>query len=373
MKNHICILLVLSIIYMPLNGQKLADPKATPLSQTLYKNLALLQGKQALIGHQDATAYGIAWRNEPDQSDIKKVTGWFPAVYGWDLGHLELGDSLNIDNIPFSTIRRLMSEAYNRGGVNTVSWHLKNPYTGGSSWDVSSDTVVRSILPGGEKHELYKTWLDRLADFFKSLKTVNGEEIPVLFRPFHEHSGSWFWWGKNLCSIEEYTALWHFTVSYLRDTRNVHHLIYVYSPDFVNTEKDYFERYPGNEYVDILGLDLYHRGGNETAQKYIDDVTRIFKWIDRYAGMHKKLYTFSETGAEGIPVKEWFTKVLYPAISRYKPLYVLLWRNAYETPCHFYAPYPGHPAENNFKEFSNYPDILLEKRVPPLYQTLRRK
>ncbi|MBX2953307.1 MAG: beta-mannosidase [Leadbetterella sp.] len=364
-KSMLCILLM--GLGANAAGQELMDSKSSQLTHTLYTKLAAQQGKKIMIGHQDATAYGIAWRNEPCQSDIKKVTGQFPAVYGWDMGHLELGDSLNIDHIPFAAIRQMMIDGYNRGGVNTVSWHLKNPFTGGSSWDVSSDKVVRSILPGGEKHELYKTWLDRLAHFFKSVKNVNGEPIPILFRPFHEHSGSWFWWGRNLCTPEDYKALWHFTVSYLKDVQNVHHLIYVYSPDFVSTEKDYFERFPGNEYVDILGLDLYHRGGGETAQKYISDVSRILKFLAGYAEKHGKLYTFSETGAEGIPMKDWFTKVLYPAISSYKPLYVLLWRNAYETPGHFYAPYPGHPAEPNFKEFSAYPDILLEKKLPALY------
>ncbi|MFT3902647.1 MAG: glycosyl hydrolase [Niabella sp.] len=366
--NICCLAGMMWLMSFSAQAQQLNDTKATVQTKALYKNLMLLQGKKILFGHQDATAYGIAWKYEKNQSDIKKVTGDHPAVYGWELGHLELGDSTSIDDVRFSKIRQLILEAYARGGVNTISWHLKNPLTGSSSWDVSSGEVVKSILPGGEKHELYKIWLNRLAAFFNSLKTPSGVQVPVLFRPFHEHTGSWFWWGQKLCSREDYILLFRFTVTYLREVKKVHHLIYIYSPDFVADETAYFDRYPGDEYVDILGQDLYHRGGDETAAQYITDVQRIMGMLQQYSKAHQKLFVFSETGADQIPMKNWFTEVLYKAISAYKPVYVLVWRNAYENPVHFYAPFPGHPACSNFIKFSKLPDVVFQKKIPSMYK-----
>ncbi len=175
---------------------KPADPKATPETVKLYENLKELSKKGIMFGHQDDLAYGIGWIYEEGRSDVKDVCGDYPAVYGWELGHIELGDPYSLDSVHFDKIRHWIKLVYSRGGVNTISWHLNNPLTGGDAWDVSSKKVVKSILPGGEKHELFKQYLDRLAAFMLSLKTDDGTYIPILFRPFHEHTGSWFWWEK---------------------------------------------------------------------------------------------------------------------------------------------------------------------------------
>ncbi len=179
------------------------DKNATKETLNLYKNLVELQKEKMMYGHQDDLAYGLDWWNIKGKSDTKDVCGDYPAVYGWEIGHLELGDERSLDSVKFENIKNWIIEVYERGGINTISWHLRNPYTGGSSWDVSSKKVVASILPGGEKHKLYVSWLDILANYFNELKTKDGVYVPVIFRPFHEHTGSWFWWGKNLCAPED--------------------------------------------------------------------------------------------------------------------------------------------------------------------------
>ena len=366
-KYFFTVLLVFCFL-LPATAQNMVDNKATQETKALYRNLQLLQGKSILFGHQDDTAYGIAWTGEKGQSDVKKVAGDYPAVYGWDLGHIETGDSLNIDKVPFDRMCQLILEAYERGGVNTISWHLQNPHTGNSSWDVSSDKVVSSILPGGQKHTMYIQWLDNLAEFIRSLKTKDGISVPLLFRPFHEHTGSWFWWGKNLCSKDDYVALWHFTIEYLRDKKQLHNLIYVYSPDFVSNKEMYFERYPNDNYVDVLGLDLYHREGEVKAAEFISNVKRIMKMLNDYSKVSGKPYVFSETGSSELPMDDWFTSVLYKALTPNKPVYVLVWRNAYDIPGHYYAPYPGHPAGKDLKKFMELSDILFEGKLPNMYK-----
>ena len=119
----------------------------------------------------------------------------------YDIGHIEKGANESLDNISFDKIRKEIIAQYNRGGMNTISWHLDNPKTGGDSWDVSDSTVVTSVLPGGENHEMFLGWIDNMSDYLSSLKKEDGLQVPLLFRPWPEHTGSWFWWGQSLDSI----------------------------------------------------------------------------------------------------------------------------------------------------------------------------
>ena len=160
------------------------DKKATKETITLYTNLKKLLNKGIMFGHQDDLAYGVGWKYEPGKSDIKEVTGDYPAVYGWELGHLEMDHPVNLDSVPFDKMKGFIREAYDRGGVITISWHLRNPLTGKTAWDPEKGTVA-SILPGGQKHELYKGWLDKLTAFMLDLKGKKREYIPETFRPFH--------------------------------------------------------------------------------------------------------------------------------------------------------------------------------------------
>lgn len=93
--------------------------------------------------------------------------------------------------------KRCILEARRRGEVIIACCHLNNPLTGGDSWDNSSAEVVRGILEDGSAVQAkFKTWLDRLATFAGELKDDQGKPIPVIFRPFHEHTQTWSWWGK---------------------------------------------------------------------------------------------------------------------------------------------------------------------------------
>ena len=173
------------------NGDMPIDKDATKETISLYRNLKKLTNAGFMFGHQDDLAYGVGWKYEEGRSDIKDVTGEYPAVYGWELGHLEIDKPTNLDSVPFSTMQKLIKQGYERGGVITISWHLNNPLTGKSAWDPEPGTVT-AILPGGDKHDQYKNWLDKIAVFMNGLKGSRGEFIPVIFRPFHELNGSWF-------------------------------------------------------------------------------------------------------------------------------------------------------------------------------------
>lgn len=146
----------------------------------------------------------------------------------WSWRDRTRGDK-SLDKVPFEKIRKEIINQYNRGGLVSLSWHPRNPKTGGDAWDVSDHAVVKSILPEGENYEKFQSWLGKVNDFILSLKTSDGTKIPVLFRPWHEHTGSWFWWGQNLCTTDEYKALWRMTADYLNAHGAADQIVYAYS------------------------------------------------------------------------------------------------------------------------------------------------
>ena len=118
--------------------------------------------------------------------------------------------------------------------------------------------AVSKILPGGSHHDVYKTSLTEVADFAKTLIGADGKLVPVIFRPFHEFDGGWFWWGAPHCTVEQYKQLYQFTVTYLRDILGVRNFLYAWSPDKNFTSQlQYLERYPGDAFVDVVGSDNY--------------------------------------------------------------------------------------------------------------------
>lgn len=336
-----------------------SDKKATPETISLYQNLMNLKQSGMMFGHQDDLAYGHGWYAQAGRSDVKDVCGDYPAVFGWELGHLELGDEMSLDSVYFADIRKHIQFVYEKGGVNTISWHLRNPYTGGSSWDVSSKEVVASILPGGAKHELFLTYLDHLATFFQSLKTNDGTAIPILFRPYHEHTGSWFWWGKDLCSVEDYVALWRFTVDYLQNEKGIHHLLFTYSSDRFQTKADYLERYPGDDVIDILGFDLYDRGPD-----FPNLLNNCAKNVSEMAAEKGKIATVSETGGPIATEKSWWTEKVLKTLAPYNLSYVLVWRNPFRPADHAaFAPFKGSPDSADFIQFYNNPETIFLKTI----------
>jgi len=343
-----------------------ADRSATPETAAMLAGLNQAAGEGIMFGHQDDLSYGIGWVYPAGESDVKRVTGDYPAVYGMDLGDIEHRSRVNLDSVPFSDMRTFVDRIWSRGGVITFSWHVDNPLTGSNSWDISSDKVVASVLPGGEKHEEFRAWLDNLAEFLASLKDDQGVAIPVIFRPWHEHTGSWFWWGQDLCTTEEFVALWRFTFDYLCGEKNLHNLLFAYSSGGdIDSIGQYLERYPGDDYVDLMGFDYYQMpdAGNNSFR---ENVSRVLGFVTEAAVAHGKLAALTEAGYEGIPDSMWWTTTFWPAIENHRISYALVWRNAHNRPGHFYAPWPGHPSEQDFISFYSFHETLFQSELTAL-------
>lgn len=350
---------------------KLTDRMATKETKALFKNLHKLSEKHTLFGHQHATEYGKGWSGEANRSDVKSVVGDHPGVIGVDISGLSGRPPAEIAKTK-EQLRKNVTDTYNRGGVTTVAWHFSNPVSGGAFYwkDSISLPAVKYIIPGGEAHEKYKAILDDVAGWAKSLKGKNGELVPVIFRPFHEFDGDWFWWGRSHCTTDEFKALWKFTVSYLRDTAGVHNFIYAFSPDNIfDTEEKYTERYPGNEWVDMLGMDNY--GDMGRYGKYnLDAAVKKLQIVSAFAEKNGKLAAFTETGLESLVNPNWWNDVLLKVMKsgKIKMSYVLVWRNDMSSPTHYYAPYPGHPNIPDFKKFYDDPYTLFEKDLKNIYK-----
>ncbi len=343
----------------------ISDPNISPNARNLFFNLADLTDS-VLFGHQETNFYGLnssdmsLWvdNGSYNNSDVLKLTGSQPAVYGFDV----FGNS--------SSIVDGIKAAFSRGGVITVSWHAPNFVTGGSFYDTSGD-VVPKILPGGSHHTNFTMLLDNIAQNLGNLEHL-GEVIPIIFRPWHEYNGNWFWWGSSFCSRQEFITLFRFTVEYLRDVKGVHNFLYCISPNqpFLSlTKAQYLYRYPGDDVIDILALDSYDWGWKSWKNKLTDSLLLIIN----LAMKKGKLATFSETGlSQGLSeteVPNWYSDVLLNMFLDTPELqniaYTLVWRNAHFT--HFWVPYPGHSQEAGFLEFYNDEHTIFQNNLPLIY------
>jgi len=365
---YICILLGISLSSKAQSTStisSLSDKKATTETKILYKNLTHLVNKGILFGHQDDLAYGVTWKYENGRSDVKDVTGDYPALYGWDLAGIEKKSDKNIDGVPFDKMRQYIKDGHSRGGIITLSWHLDNPLTGKNAWDTSPKSLA-SALPGGENHEKFKSWLDEGVKFILNLKDKNGKPIPILYRPYHELTGNWFWWCKNNANPEEFKTLWKFTFDYLQ-AKGVHNLIYVYNTADFKTKEEFLEYYPGPNYVDVLSFDRYQFNDPTKDNSFVENCQNQFKIMDEVAKEQNKIMAFAETGYEAIPYDKWWTNTLMKAIGDYKIAYVLVWRNhgwqESEKKMHYYAPFKGQTSEKDFVDFYNLDQILFEKEA----------
>jgi mannan endo-1,4-beta-mannosidase len=351
-------------------GRGPIDAKATKETRALFKNLMKLSKHHTLFGHQHATEYGHGWSGDDNRSDVKSVTGSHPGVIGVDLSGFTGRPEEDIEKTK-AVVRKTVTDTYNRGGIVTVAWHFPNPVSaGGFYWkDSVSLPAVKYIIPGGKAHDTYKEILRGIGDWANNTRGADGKLVPMIFRPFHEFDGEWFWWGKPHCTREEFISLWQFTVSYLRDSVGVHNLIYAFSPDnkFTSTE-EYLERYPGDAYVDLLGMDNYGDMGRDGYK--LDMAAGKLQIISDYASNKGKLAAFTETGLESLPNPSWWNDVLLKVMrSGNKRLcYVLVWRNDSQSPTHYYAPFPGHNSVPDFIKFYNDPYTLFEKDLKNIYK-----
>lgn len=369
-----------------------ADPNATASTQALYNNLKILQeSNSTAFGQQFSTwqgiePNGISWLGDADRSDIKTVTGSHPAVVGWNIQtYLELPD----ESSKALFIQRV-KEAYERNSIITFHWTMKNLITLGDDRDrtgwngypvpggplpQNATILARAVTPGdayGTNANLIKH-LDDFANLLSQL-TVNGRPIPILFRPFHEMHGDAQWWTDG--NPAEYIAFWRYVQSYLRESKGIHHLLYVYAPGGgkmdANTTAEYLRYWPGDDAVDVCGMDLY--GGDYNAYMLTTHAVASSKgmvaaFTEIGPGTGKGLYGVSNSTT-------WWTSNVLAAFNNptnplwSKTAYMMTWTNN-KTNNYFVPYYSGHSQAADFVNFTNgaNSNVLLLPELPPMYTT----
>lgn len=335
-----------------------ADPNLNQQARDLYTRLINITQNGIAFGQQQpfGTGNNFPVTNALEQ-DFFEVTGDYPAIAGFDLELISLQPD---SNTPVSSLDEFVNrfttaviEAHQNGSIITISWHHVNPDGFGSSFD----GIVAKFLEGGEFRNEYIERLSRAARLLNNLVDAQGNPIPVLFRPWHEMNGNFFFWGEGFRTTQDYTQLWKDTIKILSEDFNVHNLIYVYAPNLVSNRSEYLRNYPGDDYVDMLGIDVYDfRNGN-----YLNNALRNLEIVEDIALEKNMLFALTETGLENVVDNTWFTERLYKAIRSSSITYTMVWRNDMTT--FFHAPFVGHASENNFNEFLQNELILLSSDI----------
>lgn len=353
------IALALLIMASCATGKKTENAEQpTPAEQLKARLKAVADSGKIIFGQHDATVYGHGWQWEEGRSDMKDVCGDYPGVCNWDLGWVESGGPVELDSVPFEMIKRQAAENHKRGGINTFSWHIQNPKTMGSAWDTTA-CVKEIITPGTALNDTMRVWIGRAAEMIKDITDVNGEKIAAVFRPWHEHTGDWFWWGSASCTPDEFKALYRMTREIFEE-HGVDNLLWAYSPDRSKTEEEFFRCYPGDDVIDIVGTDLYDFNPDD-PEGYIATVRRQLGYAKKHADKTGQLVALTECGANNCPNPDWWDQVLLPAVKDSGACYLTVWRNAWDDPKQIYGILPGHPSVDSFMRMYNAPETLFCK------------
>lgn len=342
---------------------KLVDSRATDSAKALAAYLAGLQAEdQVLFGHQNSTFRSV--RDNGATSDVKDVTGSEAGLFGIDT--LSLAGTECASENPLQASIAASKKAYEGGSIISLSCHMPNftsakiTATGDAKhpYDFSKCDFAESkdltpcadyILEGGAYNAQYNAYLDIIAEYALALQQEN---VPILFRPFHENSGGWFWWGTST-SVDSYRAIWRYMVNYLQ-AKGVHNMLYVYSPNGpIDSEDDYLSRFPGDAYVDVLGFDFYDDYADAdkyTGDTYFGALANSCDVVANLAKKKNKIPAIAETGIRitgagkdslmvtGNPTtgKDWYNKLVNTAVDHNIP-YFLLWANFSSE--NFFIPY----------------------------------
>lgn len=293
-----------------------------------------------MIGHQDDLIYGNDWFAREGWSDIKKISGDYPAITGFNISKIETGEAINIDSIPFTLIEQKIQEAYRNNIIISINWNIDN-----------TTNFIES--------------LDKLADFLLSIRNEQGKLIPIIFHPFTSFNQTD---SRLSLSPETFKKLWIEMVDYLKHKKKIDNILYAWSAYAPVTTTELAAFYPGNEYVDIVGIDLFFCYNTDPQGKiYNSNLDKALATASQFALEHGKVSALTSTGLEGVKTANYFTGYLYPVVSKYELSYILFGRNAWNKEEHYHIPAPGHPAGDDFIEFVSKPNIFLLKDIKEKY------
>jgi mannan endo-1,4-beta-mannosidase len=312
------------------------DPQASPLARRLLNYLAqphpIISGQAVgLLDGYEASATtpyrGITYGYQHYVEGLEEKSGQWVGLVGINYGRLmpcqdtnpfnpdHLSPYMNCSNpaldykSAYEYADQTLIDYWNAGGLVTAMWHAPNPWTGGNAHDI---TILGNFsdlyTPGTFMNLTFDRMLDQLA---APLQELQKSGVVVLFRPFHENNGNWFWWGDKGSGMEpsagQFSALWRYTFEYMTRTKGLHNLLWVYcvNRSGANGSEDVLVFNPGAKYFDIVALDDYKSNNGNKPQNiqvpyeqmkslgkpmalgeygplspWIDDPSNHFNWLD---------------------------------------------------------------------------------------------
>ena len=273
------------------------DAKATEAAKKVYTFLYDNFGKKTISGIMTGdmtTANGDVTQHEDVQA-VYKASGRYPALVGFDFMN---ATGLSADKNSWykeytEACVALAKDLYRRGGIPAFTWHWRDPsratddfYANEQASKPCTTKISQAMNADGSwntSSDLYKNMvkdIHTVADYFLQLQEVGAA---CIFRPLHEASGGWFWWGTD--GGENCAQLYQLIFDEMVNTKGVHNVIWVWNPNTIN-DADWN---PGADIFDVISIDIYNQAG---------DYSSNYAAFDKLKSMSegKKLIALSENG-----------------------------------------------------------------------------
>ena len=270
-------------------SRTLINPNASDRAKRLMNFLADNYGKNVITGQQADNAY-----NSSEIKAIKNRTGKLPAIIGLDLMDYSLSSKLQ-HNANGKSIDKAI-EVDEAGGIVAMCWHWRmydeylksgNDDNGNPRWwgafyqnNIDQSKFNLTNILSDTNSTGYKQIIADIDYSAEQLKKLQDKDIPVLFRPLHEASGAWFWWGAY--GADTYKKLWNLMYDRMTNYHGLNNLIWVWNGQNPNW-------YPGDDCCDIMGEDIYLDNKNDSPS------SSKFMEVSKYS-TNNKIVTLSENG-----------------------------------------------------------------------------
>lgn len=282
-----------AVSYLPVDGN------ATTEAQKLYNFLATNYGVKSISGMMtgDVDVSGTDVKELYDVDSLYDVSGYYPALVGFDFLFATGAGTTNswYGEYTQATLTYATS-LWNYGGIPAFTWHWKDPsdivdafYTqSGNAETYTAFDFTEGFVSGttewDEDSDVYQQLvsdIDEIAALFLQLQENN---VAAIFRPIHEASGGWFWWG--VCSGEQFAALYQLIYDRMVTYNGVHNLVWVWNPES-SSDTDWD---PGTSYYDVISLDIYG------ATDFSTNFTNAWDTLTTNFTSNDKIFAVSENG-----------------------------------------------------------------------------
>ncbi len=269
--------------------KELINDKASPEAVALYNYLYDNYGKKTI------SAAMCKYTIESSEADwIHRKTGKYPAILCYDM--MNATNPKSHDN--YDDMIRSAKHWTKKGGIVSVMWHWRDPFKESDafySMNMQNTTKARTAFdvskvhdPKSREYQAMVEDIDVVASYLLELQELN---IPVLWRPIHESQGGWFWWGAG--NADDNKALWNLLYERLTNHHKLNNLIWIWTVDRREGRGAAEDWYPGDQSVDILGIDIYDDPTHESKRAHFDFTAAI--------GSNRKMVALSECGTIPLP------------------------------------------------------------------------